>query len=96
MTEISEASFEHPSNLTVMTQLGLIDSTTPAVNALAVWRALITDAIVRERRRAIRDPKYQAVIPGYASRAVVEAMTKTERAALCERLMARRRTPATK
>ena len=93
LTEISEASFEHPKNLQLMVDLGLIDSTTPAVNALNVWRALISDPLVKESRRAIHDPKYPAVIPGYATRTVVEAMTKTERAALSTRIFARLRVP---
>ena len=85
----SAGSFEHPANLTLLIQLGLIDSSSSSTDALLAWRALTKDPVVAERARIFpRHTKYPALIRGAAYREVVERMTKPERAKLRERLHA--------
>lgn len=96
-----DPKFPEPKNLRLLLDLGVITKTANAQTASAAWWSLCFDPIVAEREETDPSPQRYREFPNNAIprrrtiryevvRKVVAAMSDEERAALRERLMAKR------
>ena len=72
----------------LLLDLGVLDPRADEGTAYRIWGALLADPIFRIMRWTIRDPKRPSVVPYSATFTAVASMSRAEKDALAERIIA--------
>jgi len=88
MSEISEYSYEHPSNVRLMLDLGILHATDEDFTAYERWGKLIDDKVLRERKFAYtREHLAETKGNVVSAKFIIAQMSKAERVALRDRVL---------